>query len=348
MAIHWNQTGQKQGLIVNYKVLESIKSEDSDSLKEQLALDVLTGFTSKEKYLSSKYFYDEVGSDLFVEITKSNDYYPTNCEAEIIEEHKSAIVSKLKKDKLNLIELGAGDGHKTQLLINEIIKSDIPLEYNPIDISIDAIEGVTKKFKDYDSVFKTYGIVGEYLPALKWAQKNKEGQNLILFLGSNIGNFSLVDSIVFLRTIWNNLSDGDQILIGFDLKKEISTLLSAYNDEEGITAKFNLNILSRINNDLGADFDLNNFKHFGTYNPKIGAMESYLISMKEQTVRINHLEKEFTFNEFESIHLEYSFKYIKKDIDFLAKETGFEIIDNFTDKKGYFIDSLWKVKKSKF
>jgi L-histidine N-alpha-methyltransferase len=345
MAFHWNQTGKRQGRIMSYKVLDSIKSQDTDSLKEQLAIDVLTGFTSKEKYLSSKYFYDEIGSDLFVNITKSEDYYPTKCEAEIIENHKSAIVERFRDEKLNLIELGAGDGHKTQLLINEIIKNKIPLEYNPIDISIDAIEGVTNKLKEQDHLFKTFGIVGEYLPALKWAKKNKEGQNLILFLGSNIGNFSLVDSIVFLRTIWNNLSNNDQILIGFDLKKDISTLLSAYNDSEGVTAKFNLNILRRINNDLGGNFDLNNFEHFGTYNPKIGAMESYLISKKEQTVRINHLEKEFTFKEYESIHLEYSFKYLKEDIEYLAKETGFEIIENFTDKKGYFVDSLWKVVK---
>lgn len=331
---------------MNYKVLDSIKNQDTDSLKEQFALDVLTGFTSKEKYLSSKYFYDEIGSDLFVKITELEEYYPTRCEKEIFEAHKSSIVKRFKHEKLNLIELGAGDGHKTQLLINEFIKNDFPIEYNPIDISIDAIEGISKKFKDQDYMFQTSGIVGEYLPALKWAQKNKEGQNLILFLGSNIGNFSLVDSVVFLRTVWKNLSDNDQILIGFDLKKDISTLLKAYNDKENITSEFNLNILRRINNELGANFDLKNFKHYGTYNPKIGAMESYLISTKKQTIRINHLEKDFNFNEYESIHLEYSFKYLREDIEFLAKETGFEILDNFTDSNGYFIDSLWKVKKS--
>jgi len=328
---------------MKYKVLDSIKNQEEDALKEQFALDVLTGFTSEKKFIPSKYFYDDKGSELFVKITDLEEYYPTDSEAEIFEKNKKQIISHFDKEKLNIIELGAGDGHKTKLLLDEFFKSDVPLQYSPIDISEDAVRGVCEDFSADN--FETSGIVGEYVPALKWAYKNQEGKKLILFLGSNIGNFSMRDSLVFLRTIWKNLSKDDHILIGFDLKKDIHLLLDAYNDDKGVTAAFNLNLLTRINKELGANFVVENFQHFGTYNPNIGGMESYLISKKAQKVRVDYLEKEFFFDEFEAIHLEYSFKYLQKDIDFLAKETGFEIVENFTDEKGYFVDSLWKVVK---
>jgi dimethylhistidine N-methyltransferase len=330
---------------MDYKILDSIKNQEENALKEQFALDVLTGFMSKNKFIPSKYFYDDKGSDLFVQITKSKDYYPTNAEKNIFENKKSKIISHFKKNSevLHLIELGAGDGHKTKLLVDEFIKNSIEIEYNPIDISENAVEGISKKFNDAN--IKTFGIVGEYIPALKWAYKNKTGRKLILFLGSNIGNFSICDSLVFLQTIWKNLTHDDHILIGFDLKKDINVLLSAYNDEEGITSKFNLNLLTRINKELGANFNIEDFQHFGTYNPNIGGMESYLISKKKQKVKIDYLEKEFEFSEYEPIHLEYSFKYLKEDIEYLARETGFEIVENFIDESGLFVDSLWRVKK---
>lgn len=330
---------------MEYKILDTIKNQEENALKEQLALDVLTGFMSKSKFIPSKYFYDDIGSDLFVKITKSDDYYPTKAERSIFEKNKEQIISHFKGDSelLHLIELGAGDGHKTKLLVDELVKNEINIEYNPIDISENAIVGVSEKFNE--AGVNTFGIVGEYIPALKWAYKNKTGKKLILFLGSNIGNFSMCDSLVFLQTIWKNLSHDDHILIGFDLKKDINILLSAYNDKDGITSKFNLNLLSRINKELGANFNIEDFQHFGTYNPNIGGMESYLISKKKQKVKIDYLEKEFEFSEYEAIHLEYSFKYLIEDIQYLAKETGFEIVDNFVDEKGFFTDSLWRVKK---
>jgi L-histidine N-alpha-methyltransferase len=328
---------------MNYKVLESIKNQEEDELKDQLALDILTGFTSKRKYIPSKYFYDDKGSELFVKITEEKEYYLTRSEENIIENNKEKICSYFLGHKLNVIELGAGDGHKTKLLLDELCRKNIPLEYCPIDISEDAIKGVCNKFGA--EKFKTFGIVGEYIPALKWANRNKEGGKLVLFLGSNIGNFSLEDSLVFLRTIWKNLAKDDQVLIGFDLKKDINILLNAYNDRNGVTSQFNLNLLSRINRELGANFVMDNFQHFGTYNAVLGTMESFLISKKPQKIRVDYLEKEFYFDEYEPIHLEYSFKYLNKDIKFLAKETGFEIIENFTDSSGFFVDSLWKVLK---
>jgi len=328
---------------MNYKILDSIKNADEDALKEQLAMDLLNGLTSSQKSIPSKYFYDDIGSNLFVKITELEEYYPTGCEKEIFETNKEVIIGHFNREKINLVELGAGDGHKTKLLLDQFTKEDIPIKYVPIDISEEAIRGVSEKFTS-ESI-ETFGIVGEYINALSWANKNKPGKKLILFLGSNIGNFSTHDALVFLRTIWKNLSKNDHVLIGFDLKKDINVLLDAYNDKEGVTAAFNLNLLTRINNELGANFDVNSFQHFGTYNPTIGAMESYLISTKKQSVKIDYLEKQFNFEAYEPIHLEFSCKYLESDIEYLAKETGFEIVENFRDKKGYFIDSLWKVIK---
>ena len=331
---------------MKFKILDSIKNEEEDALKEQLALDVLTGFSNKRKYLNSKYLYDERGSDLFVKITQAKEYYPTRSEREIFENHHQDIIKNLSQEKVNLIELGAGDGHKTEILINELLKQNKDVEYNPIDISEDAIKGLCENLTTKYPNLVTEGVVGEYVPALKWTYKNKPGRKLILFLGSNIGNFSLTQALVFLRTIWKNLHGGDHILIGFDLKKDINLLLHAYNDSEGLTSDFNLNLLDRINRDLGGNFDPSKFQHFGTYNPIMGAMESFIVSLESQEVRIDYLEKSFQFDAFEAIHLEYSFKYLLKDIEFLAKEAGFQIIENYYDKKGYFVDSLWRVDKS--
>ncbi len=332
---------------MKYTVLDSIKHSDQKSLKDEMALDVLIGFSQREKRLNSKYFYDEKGSEIFSKIMECEEYYPTRSEFEILENNKDRIAEFFKdQDDINIIELGAGDGKKTKVLLRSFLEQNRKFDYHPIDISEQAIVELTKSLNEEMPKLNVHGVVGQYFPSLNWIQNNKHGRNFIFFLGSNIGNFDLPHAKVFLRTLWSCLDDKDLVLIGFDLKKDINKLLWAYNDREGLTREFNINLLRRINKELGANFDLDKFQHFGTYNPLKGSMESYLISLDDQEVYIEELKKSFTFRAFEPIHLEYSYKYLPKDIQMLADETGFEVMDNLYDSNRNFIDSIWTVKKS--
>lgn len=193
--------------------------------------------------------------------------------------------------------------------------------------------------------FEIKGVVAEYFQGLTWLSRNPKAKNFVIFLGSNIGNFNKPMALRFLRHLWHSLNDSDYILIGFDLKKDLDILYNAYNDKQGITKEFNFNVLDRINELLDGDFKRDNFQHQGLYNVQTGAMESYLIAQKNHCVDIKKVGKKFNFQPWEAIHMEYSYKYLSSDIKELAMSTGFEIIENYNDEKGFFTDSLWKVKK---
>jgi uncharacterized SAM-dependent methyltransferase len=167
----------------------------------------------------------------------------------------------------------------------------------------------------------------------------------VLFLGSNIGNFNASEARVFLRSLWSSLNDGDLVLTGFDLKKDIELLMRAYNDPQGVTAQFNLNLLRRINRELGGDFQVESFEHYSTYDVLSGAMESYLVSRARQSVFIESLRMRFAFEAWEPIHTEVSHKYLAGEISSMADETGFEVVDELSDSRGWFLDSLWRVRK---
>jgi len=324
--------------------LSNLGQKEKDLVKEQFAMDVLTGLYSKPKSISAKYFYDDLGSQIFQDITKHDDYYPTKIEFEILDKIKSIIPTLIDSKEIDIIELGAGDGHKSHLLIKGFLDQNISVNFYPIDISEKAMILLEENITSHPKL-KIHGVVSEYMQGLQFLRRKSSNKKLVLFLGSNIGNFDRIQSQVFLRRLWQNLDDSDHILIGFDLKKNVDTLLTAYNDSAGHTKKFNLNLLARINNELGGNFDLTQFDHFGTYNPSLGAMESYLLSNTEQKVYISKLERSFQFHKMEPIHLEYSFKFLKRDVDYLSEQTGFKVIEHFTDPKDYFLDSLWEVKK---
>ncbi len=313
-------------------------------VKEQFAIDVLMGLCSNPKKISAKYFYDDKGSELFQKITQHEDYYPTSIEFQILDSIKSDLPKLLDAVEIDVIELGAGDGHKSQLIIQGLLNQSIKVNFYPIDISEKAMLLLEKNIKPHDNL-TVHGVVGEYFDGLRFVRKRSKNKQLVLFLGSNIGNFDRVQNQGFLRRLWKSLDDSDHILIGFDLKKNVKTLTAAYNDSSGHTEAFNLNILKRINSQLGGNFDLSKFKHFGSYNPMLGAMESYLLSTDIQEVYIAELERSFHFNKLEPIHLEYSFKFLEDDINYLCRQTGFEVRQHFTDSKNYFTDSLWKVIK---
>jgi uncharacterized SAM-dependent methyltransferase len=217
----------------------------------------------------------------------------------------------------------------------------------PIDISEGAIENVAGRVSEELPSVNIGGIVSEYTDGLRWLHAKAERRpNLVLFLGSNIGNFNSSQARAFLRRLWTALADGDRVLIGFDLKKDIDLLLSAYNDPQGVTGQFNLNLLSRINRELGGDFDVESFRHFGTYNVFSGAMESYLVSLTSQKVWIEAIGQHFEFDAWEPLHTEFSYKYLESDVQSLADATGFEIEGRFADRRTWYVNSLWRATKA--
>lgn len=317
---------------------------DNHSYEDQLAIDVLTGLCAKPRNLSAKYFYDDVGSEIFQKITQHQDYYLTSTETEIINQLKDELPKLIDEQEIDIIELGAGDGHKSQLIIDGFLDAGYKVNFYPIDISEKAMVMLRENMTPHENL-KIHGVIAEYFDGLRQVRNMSTNKQLVLFLGSNIGNFDRVQNQGFLRKLWMSLNVSDYVLLGFDLKKDVSTLTSAYNDSDGLTARFNLNLLNRINTELGGNFDLDKFQHLGVYNPVVGAMESYVLATEEQDVYISALERTFHFDAYEPIHLEYSFKFTQNDIEFVCQQTGFKMVHNYTDKKQYFIDSLWKVTK---
>jgi L-histidine N-alpha-methyltransferase len=307
--------------------------------------DVATGLNLEKKALPSKYFYDKKGSQLFNKITQHRDYYLTNCELEIIKNHKEKISSILDSEPFNLIEFGPGEGIKTRLLIEQLLEDNHNFTYFTIDISKEYLSQIVDKFNEELPQLKLVALNADYFNGLKWLTKNSPKRNVVLFLGSSIGNFDPQDTHLFLESISKDLNDGDYFLIGFDLRKKIDVLLKAYDDDSGITRQFNFNLLTRMNRELGANFDLNQFDHYATYNVYSGAMESYLISLKDQTVFIKVLNQTFHFNAFEPIHVEYSHKYLLSQLTAYANQHGFTLVEQFFDEKKFFVNLLWRVIK---
>lgn len=303
--------------------------------------DVDKGLSLRHKALSSKYFYDDEGSKIFQKITKHPDYYLTRSEIEILNKIKLKLPNLLKLDEVDIIELGPGDGSKSKIIIEGFNNYGSIVNYYPIDISKKALQLLGKNIKN-NSKLKINGIVGEYFEGLKFIKNTSKNKQLVLFLGSNIGNFERGQSVKFMKEINKNIKDESYIFTGFDLKKDPKKLNKAYNDSSNLTKKFNLNLLSRINSELKGNFNINKFMHLGAYNPLIGAMESFLISTKIQSVFIKSLNKKYDFEAYEPIHLEYSFKFSLLDIENIADKTNFRIKNNFMNKNRGYLNSLWK------
>ena len=310
------------------------------------AEDVRIGLSSNPKYLLSKYFYNQKGDKLFKQIMALDEYYITNSEFEIFNSSKEGFLKLFNPQNglgFQIIEFGAGDGQKTKVLLKHFLKEAAKFKYIPIDISGNALKSLAEDLKNNFPQLEVDGIQDDYFKALK--KLNLEGniKKVVLFLGSNIGNFPDEQAIDFLKKLSFNLSEDDLVMIGFDLKKDPSTILSAYDDKEGVTREFNFNLLERINQELGGNFDLKTFKHFPSYDPVSGATKSYLISRIRQTVRVEALDQEFNFLPWEPIATELSQKFNMVDVENLAKKSGFSIKQNYYDSNSYFVDSIWEL-----
>jgi dimethylhistidine N-methyltransferase len=319
--------------------------KDRDIRKENaFGRDVFEGLSKYPKQISSKYFYNEKGNELFQEIMHLPEYYPTRCEYEILSFQKAEILRLIDADNFQLIDLGAGDGLKTTLLLEYFIDKGVSFEYRPVDISQDAIDRLLDKLKKKLPELKAEGQAADYFDALNKLKENKDVKKVVLFLGSNIGNFTRKDALVFLHKLSKSLNKGDLLLLGADLKKDPSVIMKAYNDNQGITAAFNYNLLIRMNDELDANFNLPHFLHAPAYDPVSGELKSYIISRMKQTVTIQKLHKTFNFDAWETILTEYSNKYDIQTLEKMAKESGFLVEKQFIDRRQYFADFLLKVK----
>ena len=310
------------------------------SLKDGVA----QGLSAPQKYIPSRFFYDAEGDLIFQAIMKMPEYYLTKCEYEIFSTQTEAILSELKLDgrSFDLVEFGAGDGFKTKILVERLIAAGAKFTYMPIDISGDVLKSLEADFKQRFPSLEIKIQNAEYFEALENISKESKDPKLVLFLGSSIGNFLEDRTIHFLEGLNDKLNSGDYAIIGFDLKKNPRTILQAYNDKQGITRAFNMNLLKRINRELGADFDLECFEHYPMYDPETGFAKSYLVSLKKQTVKINALDKRFDFEVGETIHTEISRKYSIKQIETLFGNAKFQVSKHFFDCKHYYVDTLVK------
>ncbi|WP_421976906.1 L-histidine N(alpha)-methyltransferase [Roseivirga seohaensis] len=317
---------------------------DTTATLSTFARDIHSGLTSNPKCLSSKYFYDEKGDQLFQSIMDLEEYYLTRCEFEIFDQQKEEILkSFLANDtSFKLVELGAGDGTKTKILLKHFTNEGVDFSYSPIDISQHVLDILSDDLEKSIPKLQVNAIQGDYFDALAKLNENHFQKEVVLFLGSNIGNFSNGSAPKFLKRLGDNLSSGDLLFIGFDLMKDPNVILSAYNDKLGVTKEFNINLLRRINNELGANFDLEGFEHFPTYDPITGETKSHLISNKAQQVFIEATGETYSFDAWEAIHTEVSQKYSLKSIRQFAEQAGFKVVKNFTDKNNYYVDSLWE------
>lgn len=306
--------------------------------------DVIKGLTARQKYLEPKYFYDEKGDKLFQDIMKSPEYYLTDAEMNIMQTESDRILDQcIGVHKLfDIVELGAGDASKTVHLLRRAYERGIADRYFPIDISGNVIGFLNETLPEKIPGMVIEGLAGEYFHMLEELSQKSSKPKLILFLGATIGNMLPDEAVTFCKELHSYLNEGDMLLIGFDLKKEPRKILDAYNDAAGVTREFNLNLLHRINRELGGNFDTSKFEHYPIYDPGTGSCKSYLISKEKHFVSLDD-NTTFSFDRNEPIYMEVSQKYSARDINLLAKETGFEALNTFSDTGKLFVDALWKV-----
>ena len=305
------------------------------------AEDVRAGLSAIRKSTPPVWFYDDLGGALFEAICRLPEYYLTRAETEILMRSAPDIAAAAGEIG-QIVELGSGSARKTRLLLDAVASR--PVEYLPVDIDASMLQKSGRDLiADYPNltVTATAADFGRPSRALRDVLRPR---TLVLFLGSTIGNLDRNDAAVLLRDLRSVLQPGDSFLIGVDLKKDRTVLEAAYDDALGVTAAFNLNLLQRINRELGGHFDLRNFAHRAFYDEEAGRIEMHLVSLREQTVRIDVLALEVAFAEGETIHTENSWKYDLGDLEALASASGFRLVRHWTDAAGLFADVLLTVR----
>jgi dimethylhistidine N-methyltransferase len=310
----------------------------------QFKKDVEQGLGSFPKTLPSKYFYDKKGDELFVQIMNLPEYYLTRAEFEIFKEQSEELIQALEitpKQHFELIELGPGDGSKTKELLKVLNQGDYQFDYLPIDISQNALDQLEQNLSEELPGVSVRKKQGDYFTMLA-SLRESHHPKVLFFLGSNIGNMTDRQAAEFIYKLGSNLLPDDKLFLGVDLIKSANIILPAYNDPAGLTKAFNLNLLSRINSELGGNFDVNRFSHQPEYTMENGVAISYLVSKVEQTVTLNGSSQIFKFSQGEKILTEISRKYDDEIINKIIRNTDFQITHKLTDRNGYFADYILK------
>lgn len=311
---------------------------NSAKIEKSFADEISFSLTQNSKFINPKFFYDKKGSELFEKICDLSEYYPTRTEINILKNLKEDL-TQFVDDSFRLVELGSGSSVKTRLILDILNEVQEKIEYFPIDISEILTESSSLLQKEYENLHIT-GIIDTYEGGLEFLKNYDDKKNLIIFLGSSFGNFIPKDGKKFLKKINSTMKDDDLFLIGLDLVKNKKTLENAYDDSKGITALFNLNMLSRINDELDADFNLNNFTHYAKYNEDEQRIEMYLKSLVAQSIVIPKANLSLTLKKDELIHTEHSHKYKLSQIRELMAQAGFNIKHIWLDENNYFALTL--------
>ncbi|MGK7885570.1 MAG: L-histidine N(alpha)-methyltransferase [Crocosphaera sp.] len=333
-----NPTQQEQFQIEYLQPLETKKDS-----KNSWGQDIKEGLNQRPKTIPAKYFYDDQGSQLFEQICELPEYYPTRTEASILRQYAEEIVQIT--GICELVELGSGSSTKTRLLLDAYHQQNEVFKYMPIDVSAGILkESAIQLKQDYNSL-QIKGLVGTYEQALTQLKPSPWPARMVFFLGSSIGNFSESDYDDFLKKIAEILENGDYFLLGIDLQKPKYTLEAAYNDSQGVTAAFNLNMLTHLNNKFEGNFEINNFKHKAIYNEYKKQIEMYLLSEKEQEVSLKELELKVKLQKGEKILTEISRKFDVEKTKHKLESKQLKTLKVFTDENQWFALILCQVVK---
>ncbi len=308
---------------------------DAETNLADFGSEVESGLTADQKTLPCRFFYDEAGSEIFEEICEIPEYYVTRAERGILEERADEIARQFQTP-ITLAELGSGSSSKTRLLIEALLRAHGGLRYVPVDISKTMLEATSIELMDRYESLEIRAIASEYEVGLRHLCGETDRPKLIAWLGSTIGNLSPEEAATFLRRVRCAMSAQDRLLVGIDLRKDREVLESAYDDSAGVTARFNFNLLERINRELGGEFRVGAFEHRAVWNEGKGRVEMHLVSPSDQSVPIRDLELIIEFAAGESIHTESSYKYSLEEIGQLAANAGFCVDHRWLDERQLF------------
>lgn len=322
-----------------------VKIAPEDKSVASFASDVLEGLSQKPKSIPPKYLYDKMGSELFEKICELPEYYPTRTERGILEGYADEMAEGAVEDMV-LAELGSGSSTKTRMLIEAILDRCDHLHYMPIDFSRSILVESAERLLEEFPGLRVTALVSDYYTALAALKKHPATKKMILFLGSSIGNFEISEAVELVQKIRAAMNGEDEALIGIDLKKDPAILEPAYDDAQGVTAAFNLNLLRRINRELDGHFDLNTFRHLAFYNAERGRVEMHLQSEIEQRVPIDRLKKAFFFEKGETIHTENSHKFSIEEIEALGARSDLQLRASWVDDNQWFSLNLFKPQTS--
>lgn len=309
-------------------------------ITDDFAAAVAEGLSGNPKSLPCRFIYDERGSRLFERICTLEAYYPTRAEREILEARAEELARRLAGHAV--VELGSGNSEKTQVLLDAMCARESEVIYAPVDICADAMVRAGERMVAAHPELRVRAFAAVYQEGVRRVAASVPGPRAVLWLGSNVGNFTRPAAAEMLRGFRECLADDDVFVVGADLRKDRATLELAYADPEGVTEAFDKNLLVRANHELGAHFDLESFGHEACYDEVAGVVRSYLLSRRAQAVRIDGLEREFSFEEGERIHVEDSTKYSFAELDELAHAAGFAPESRWTDALGRFALVLWR------